>query len=75
MTVFVRRRRTLSHRLVERENDLYSEYQHLIAFQEKDVDHEEIVKYECADHADPPTVQESEEADDICAKHPQFRMV
>ena len=43
--------------------------------QEKDVDHEEIVKYECADHADPPTVQECEEADDICAKHLHFRMV
>ena len=38
------------------ENDLCSEDQHLAALQEKDMDHEEIVKDECADDSDPPTV-------------------
>ena len=54
------------------ENELYSEEQHFLAVQEKNILHEEKVTDVTADHANPPTPQEKKEAHETRAKYPQL---
>ena len=48
------------------ENELYSEEQHFLAVQDKNILHEEKVTDVTADHGNPPTPQEKKEAQDSC---------
>ena len=54
------------------EYELYSEEQHFLAVQEKNIRHEEKVTDVTADHSNPPTPQEKKEANETCAKYPQL---
>ena len=56
------------------ENELYSEEQHFLAVQEKNILHEEMVTDVTADHANPPTPQEKKEAHETRAKYPQLQL-
>ena len=53
------------------ENELYSEEQHFLAVQEKNIPHEKVTDV-TADHAHPPTPQEKKEAHETRAKYPQL---
>ena len=57
------------------ENDLGSESQHCTAVLEKNLEHEDAVRDVCADHSNPPTLQEKKEENETRVKYPQFGMV
>ena len=54
------------------ENELYSEEQHFLAVQEKNILHEEKFTDVTVDHANPPTPQEKKEALETRAKYHQL---
>ena len=54
------------------ENDLYSEDQHHIAIEEKNLEHVVAVRDVCEDHSNPPTPQEKTEENETRVKCPQL---